>query len=244
MGCFINYNLCMIIDVKEADFKDVNNNVRDETIRDKTIRDEKSRDETIRDKDPIPNLKYKVLSKSYYKLLLRRYLIDDVIEIILSYLNNYDNICKCIIHKRYTLYGGIKWIELEKERKEVEKEVENNTGSESMIKSNIENKTLYTIEICNNCLMTISNKYNILNSNKKNYIDLFIGYNYCNILISNRIIIKGMNNMIKYNIVKKEYKKHNTKLFIHMLEYYLPDTHLNAEIKRLTAFKQINIIIR
>jgi len=170
-----------------------------------------------------PNMDYAINSKLSYKRVLREFFIDDVVYIILSYLKDFDKVCDCVLNQRYSLFAE------EKLNKQ------NNV------------RTLYSVVICNKCISTIYNKrynYSILHSKKKNVLDIFVKNTECNIIINSQAFIDGMNDMVRFNIIKKEYKRSHTKLFYHMLEYYLPDAKLTYNINKLTAFKRVNIIIR
>ena len=206
MGCFINYNICVISEVK-------------------------------REKDITPpNMRYAIASKLSYKRVLREFFIDDVIDIILSYVKDFDKVCDCVLNQRYNLLAEEKLNNL----------VLRNSVSSSLNKnSNV--RTLYTVDICDKCISAIYNKrynYNVFNSKKKNVLNIFVKNTECNIIINARAFIDGMKDMSEFNIVKREYKHSQTKLFYQMFEYYLPDANLTREINKLTAFKRVNIIIR
>lgn len=213
MGCFINYNICVISEI------------------------EKEKEEKIKLKDITPpNMLYVIPSKLSYKRVLREFFIDDVVDIILSYVKDFDAVCDCVLNQRYSVLAEEKLNNL----------VLRNSVSSSLNKnSNV--RTLYTVDICEKCVSAIYNKrynYSILNSKKKNYLNIFVKNTECNIIINTKAFIDGMKDMIEFNVVKREYKHSQTKLFYQMLEYYLPDANLTREINKLTAFKRVNIIIR
>ena len=183
------------------------------------------------------NMEYATASKLSYKRVLREFFIDDVVYIILSYLKDFDKVCDCVLNQRYSVLAEEKLNTL----------VLRNSVSSSLNKDHANIRTLYSVVICNKCISTIYNKrynYSVLNSKQKNVLDIFVKNTECNIIINSQAFISGMNDMVRFNIIKKEYKRSHTKLFYHMLEYYLPDANLTREINKLTAFKRVNIIIR
>ena len=219
MGC-IAYNISAMNEIKK-------NEIQKNEIEMKKVKIQKGS----------PNMKYSTHSKLSYKRVLREFFIDDVVDIILSYLKDFTKVCDCVLNQRYSVLAEEKLNSL----------VLRNSFSSSLNKEQNNIRTLYSVDICNKCISTIYNKkynFKVFNPNKKNYLNIFVKNTECNIIINSQAFIHGMNDMVRFNVIKKEYKYSHTKLFYHMLEYYLPDAKLTYDLNNLTAFKRVNIIIR